>query len=44
LEIRTTTLGVEHPAGAPHPPGLRSAVDNLISYLPTKSGQPVEPG
>ena len=44
LEIRTTTLGVEHPAGAPHPPGLRSAVDNLISYLPTRSGQPVEPG
>jgi len=42
--IRTTTLSVEHLASAAQPPGLRSAVDNLISYLPTKSGQPVEPG
>jgi hypothetical protein len=45
LKIPTTTTLAEVSGGpAAHSPSLPSAVDNLISYLPTKSGRPVEPG
>jgi len=45
LKIRTTTTSSEGIRWGPsYPPSLDQQSTNLISYLPMKSGQPVEPG